>query len=229
MTRVLAISIAIALAACAAPAQPDLPVSPVSVEPPRAKPRPVSGRQRELAVIMAHMPGTFDSIAQQTGPGVGTRMRVAPMWVERQEDGEYWLYVEHARIDSDARPFRQRIYRFTESEGNFFADVFALPGEPRDFAGEWRKPKPFEGTTPGQLREYAGCRLAVGHMTMLFWARTEGKACRAENAAAAHQYSEMLVNSAGMKNGERAYDPAGRLIAGEAGVWDFRRMSREPR
>ena len=175
------------------------------------------------------MSGTFDSIAQAKGPGVGTRMRIAPMWIERQQTGEYWVYVEHARIADDPRAFRQRIYRFTESEGKFSADVFALPGNPRDFAGEWRKPRPFERFMPAQLREYPGCRLAVGHMTMMFWARTEGKACRAENPAAAHEFSEMLVSSVGMKNGEQAYDPAGRLIAGEAGVWDFRRMSREPR
>ena len=229
MTRALAACFTlILLAACAAPPEPPPPAA-ASAQVPPTKSRPVTARQRELAVIMGNMSGTFDSIAQEKGPGVGTRMRIAPMWVERQPAGEYWLYVEHARLATDPRPFRQRIYRFTESEGKFFADVFALPGNPASFAGEWRKPKPFEGSTPGQLREYAGCRLAVGHMTMMFWARTEGKACRAENPAAAHEFSEMLVSSVGMKNGEQAYDPAGRLIAGEAGVWDFRRMSREPR
>ena len=227
MTRVLAVVFTLALAACAAPPASPPPVA--SAEAPRNTPRPVTARQRELATIMSYMSGTFDSIAQQKGPGVGTRMRIAPMWIERQQAGEHWLYVEHARIEDDPRPFRQRIYRFTESEGKFLADVFALPGNPRDFVGEWRKPKPFEGFTPERLREYAGCRLAVGHMTMMFWARTEGKACRAENPAAAHEFSEMLVSSVGMKNGEQAYDPAGRLIAGEAGAWDFRRMSREPR
>ncbi len=228
MTRALAASFTlILLAACAAPPEPPPPTAAAQV--PRTKPRPVTARERELAVIMSFMSGTFDSIAQEKGPGVGTRMRIAPMWIERQQAGEYWLYVEHARIASDPKPFRQRIYRFTQSEGKFSADVFALPGDPDKFAGEWRKPKPFEGVTPEQLREYAGCRLEVGHMTMMFWARTQGKACRAENAAAAHEFSEMLVSSVGMKNGEQAYDPAGRLIAGEAGVWDFRRMSREPR
>lgn len=227
--RTLATALALALAACAAPQASPPGAVASSAEAPRGKPRPVTARERELAVIMGYMSGTFDSIAQQKGPGVGTRMRIAPMWAERQQAGEYWLYVEHTRIAEDPRPFRQRIYRFTESGGTFSADVFALPAHPGDFAGEWRKPRPFEGFTPAQLREYAGCRLAVGHMTMMFWARTEGKACRAENPAAAHEFSEMLVSSVGMKNGEQAYDPSGRLIAGEAGVWDFRRISREPR
>lgn len=225
MTRFLAVFFALILAACAAPQGP--PPADAAASAPRSKPR-VTPRQRELATVMSFMSGTFDSIAQASGPGVGTRMRIAPMWVERQQAAEHWFYVEHSRIADDPRPFRQRIYRFTESEGKLYGDVFALPGNPRDFAGEWRKPKPFERFTPAQLREYPGCRLAVGHMTMIFWARTEGKACRAENPAAGHEYTEMLVSSSGMKNGEQAYDPAGRLIAGEAGVWDFRRMSREP-
>lgn len=233
MTRVLAIFIALFLAGCAAAPPPVVPQAATQANPPpgapRTKPAPITERQRELATIMSFMSGTFDSIAQEKGPGAGTRMRVAPMWIERQQAGEHWLYVEHARIESDPAPFRQRIYRFSELEGKFFADIFALPGNPRDFAGEWRKPKPFEGFRAEQLREYPGCRLAVGHMTMMFWARTEGKACRAEDPAAAHEFTEMLVNSAGMKYGEQGYDPAGRQIAGTTGVWDFRRMSREPR
>jgi hypothetical protein len=184
---------------------------------------------RELAVIMSFMPGTFDSIANDKGPGVGTRMRIAPFWREREKLGEFWLYVEHSRLASDPAPFRQRIYRFTESGGRFDAAIFALPGAAEKFVGEWRKAAPFAQYKPQDLREYPGCRLKVGQMTMIFWARTEGKACRAEDDRVSHEFTEMLVSSSGMKEGSFGYDPGGRLIAGEAGVWDFRRMSREPR
>jgi hypothetical protein len=155
-------------------------------------------------------------------------MRIAPFWKEREKQGEYWLYVEHTKVANDTKPFRQRIYRFTESAGAFTGAVYALPGSPERFVGEWRKAAPFAEYQPGQLREYEGCRLKVGQMTMIFWARTEGKACRAE-LGAYQEYTEMLVASNGMKDGEQAYDASGKLIAGEAGVWDFRRTSREPR
>ena len=127
MTNVLAILIALTLAGCAAAPPPAAapqvaaPAASPAVAP-RTKPRPVTARERELATIMSYMSGTFDSIAQETGPGVGTRMRVAPMWIERQQAGEYWLYVEHARAENERAPFLQRIYRFSESEGKFFAD-----------------------------------------------------------------------------------------------------------
>jgi hypothetical protein len=217
VNKLAAFGALLALAACAAPAPP----------PEAAHPTPAG--QRSLAVIMSFMPGTFDSIAQDKGPGKGTRMRIAPFWTEREKAGEFWFYVEHARIAEDPKPFSQRIYRFTESNGRFSGDIFALPGDPAQFAGEWRKPKPFDAYKPEQLRELEGCRMNIGQMTMMFWGRTVGKKCRVDDPAVAHEFTEMFVSSAGMKEGSQGFDPAGRQITGEAGVWDFRRMSREPR
>jgi hypothetical protein len=219
MKNALAFVVLALLAACASAPPPEV-----------FKPTPRG--QRELAVIMSFMSGTYDSIGQEgpgvKGPGPGTRMRIAPFWKEREKQGEYWLYVEHTQVANDTKPFRQRIYRFTESEGAFTGAVYALPGSPERFAGEWRKPSPFAEYQPAQLREYEGCRLKVGQMTMIFWARTEGKTCSAE-LGAYQEYTEMLVASNGMKDGEQAYDASGKLVAGEAGVWDFRRTSREPK
>ena len=215
MRNALAAAAVLNLAACA------------SAPPPEVF-NPTPHGQRELALIMSFMSGTYDSIAQDKGPGPGTRMRIAPFWKEREKQGEYWLYVEHVKLESEGKPFRQRIYRFTESGGAFTGAVYALPGSPERFVGEWRKPAPFAEFQPSSLREYEGCRLKVGQMTMIFWARTEGKSCRAE-LGAAQEYTEMLVASNGMKEGEQAYDASGKLVAGEAGVWDFRRTSREPK
>ena len=223
MTRVLAFASALLAAACAATPEPPKPERNLHGT------APTPSGQRELALVMGFFPGTYESIAQAKGPGVGTRMRVASIFPERAKRGEHWFYVEHTKIADDAHPFRQRIYRFTEAGRKFSGDVFALPGDPRQFVGEWKKAKPFEGYSPEQLREYPGCRLDLGQMTMMFWARTSGKACRAEHPEAAHEFTEMFASNVGMKNGEQAYDPAGRLIAGEPGVWDFRRIAPVPR
>jgi hypothetical protein len=217
-----------AAAACAAAQPPAVTESTAAPEPRARKPRVERERPkpgaRELEVAVAFLPGTYESIDQEKGPGAGTRMRIAPMWPELAPKGEHWFYVEHARVDDDAKPFRQRLYRFTHEGLKFFADVFELPGEPKRFVGEWKKQKPFAEYSPKDVREYEGCRLAIGHMLSMWWARTEGKACRAETPGAAHEASEMLVSTAGMKNGEQAYGPEGRLIAGHPGVWDFRRV-----
>lgn len=205
------------LAACATPG----PRAPTGT--------PTAADLRTLAVIMAHLPGTYDSIAQDRPelPGPGVRMRWAPFWREREAQGEFWFYVEHSRAAEDPKPFRQRIYRFMAINNVFFADIFALPGEPARFAGEWRKPKPFAAFTPDDLREFPGCRFRMGHMTIMFWARIEAKSCRAENPGVAYETTEMFVSSVGMKEGTFGYDASGKKVSGEAGVWDFRRYSTE--
>lgn len=197
--------------------------------PPPEVLRPTPAGQRSLAVLMSYFPGTFDSINQEKGPGAGTRMRIAEFWTARQQQGEFWMYVEHAKVGQDDKPFSQRIYRFVETAGRFLADVYVLPGNPESFVGEWRKPEPFAAFQPDQLKRHEGCRLKVGQMTVMFWAGTEGKSCRAQYPAAAYETTSILANSSGMKEGTQGFDKAGRQVAGEAGVWEFRRMSREPR
>jgi hypothetical protein len=191
---------------------------------------PTAADIRTLGVIMGHLPGTFDSIAQDKGaPGPGVRMRWAPFWREREEKGEYWFYVEHSRIAEDPKPFQQRIYRFIAFDNNFYADIYALPGDPKDFVGEWRKPQPFAAFKPDELHEYAGCRHKVGHMTMMFWARIETKTCHAEHPEVAYETSEIFASSVGMKQGTFGWDAAGKKVLGESSVWDFRRYTTELR
>jgi hypothetical protein len=213
------------VAGCASGPEPRVP-------PPREG-TPDAADIRMLAVIMGHMPGTYDSIAQDNPalPGVGTRMRIAPFWREGEEKGEHWFYVEHSRIAEDPKPFRQRIYRFRVVRNTFYADVYALPGDPRDFEGEWRKPRPFAAFKPEQLHEFAGCRLQVGHMTMMFWAREDpvSKKCHLDNPGTAYDTIEMFAGSVGMKEGEFGYDASGKKVFGASGVWDFRRYTTELR
>ncbi len=214
------VSIAAALllaAACAAP------------PPPREALRPTGAGQRELGLTMGFMPGTYESINQDKGPGAGVRMRIAEFWKPLQKTGEFWMYMEQAKIGAEDKPFTQRIYRIVESDGKFWAEIYALPADAKNFVGEWRKPQPFAAYNPAQLREYAGCRMSMGHMTIMFWMRTESKGCRAENRDVAYETTEILGNSAGMKQGTVGFDPAGRQIAGEAGAWDFRRIAATPR
>src|SRR6185295_15406242 len=130
LVKQLVLAAALALVACAAP------------EPKVAEPKPSFEDMRMLSVGSAFLEGTFNSIAQEKGPGEGTRMRIARMWPEREKsDGEIWLYLEMARAADESHPFRQRIWRLTVSRHKFSIDEFGMPGEPKDFVGEWRKPR----------------------------------------------------------------------------------------
>lgn len=218
MKTLLSIGVALLLASgCASP------------PPPREALRPTPAGQRELGLTMGFMPGTYESINQERGPGAGTHMRVAEFWKPLQKSGEFWMYMEQAKAGQEEQPFLQRIFRFVESDGKFWGEIYALPGNPKDFVGEWRKAQPFAAYKPEQLREYAGCRLMMGHMTIMYWVRREAKTCRAENRAVAYEITEILGNSAGMKEGTMGFDASGKHIAGENGARDFRRIAAVPR
>jgi len=156
-------------------------------------------------------------------------MHMAPFWPELGAQGEFWFYMEMAPVGEDSKPFRQRIYRFSATGQRLHADVFALPGPPAEFTNEWRKPKPFERLRPEQLRLYDGCAMPIGAMESMFWAHTEGKKCLTDNRSVAYERTDLFASSAGMKTGIFGFDPAGRQVAGEAGPWDFRRITAELR
>ena len=223
---------ALALSACAAtpPATPvDAARSPETGRREVASNKPHPNDIRRVAVFTSYISGTYESIAQDKGPGVGTRMHVAPFWPELGKQGDFWFYVELARLGEDAKPFIQRIYRFTAATHRLHADVFALPGPPAEFVNEWRKPKPFERFRPEQMKIYQDCAMPIGAMESMFWAHTQGNKCRTDNPSVAYERTDMFASSAGMKLGTFGFDPAGRQVAGEAGVWDFRRISAELR
>jgi hypothetical protein len=215
----LVLAAALSLAACAATPEPAAPAS-----------KPDPNAVRLLAVTTSYFRGTFESIAQDKGPGVGVRMRIAPFWTELNVQGVFFFYVEHARIGEDDKPFMQRIYRFATLGQRLHADVMSLPGDAKQFVNEWRKPKPFEAYGPRDVREFPGCRMPIGSMTAMFWMHTPGKGCQTGlYPGAAYERTDVFASSVGMQMGTFGYDPAGRQVAGEAGVWDFRKKTSEPR
>jgi len=215
LVKQLVLAAALALVACAAP------------EPKVAEPKPSFEDMRMLSVGSAFLEGTFNSIAQEKGPGEGTRMRIARMWPEREKsDGEIWLYLEMARAADESHPIRQRIWRLTVSRHKFSIDEFGMPGDPKDFVGEWRKPKPFADYRPGQLTEYRGCSMEIGLMLSMTWAHTKGTSCRGDYPNVAYERTDMFASSAGMKMGTFGYDASGKQVAGEPLVYDFRRTAK---
>ena len=211
----LVLAAALVLAACATP------------EPKVAAPKPSVEDMRMLAVGTAFMAGTFNSIAQERGPGEGTRMRIVPVWPEREKsDGEIWFYMEMARVADEARPFRQRLWRMSVLRHKFRIDEYAVPGNPKDFVGEWRKPKPFADYRPEQLREYPGCAMEIGLMLSMTWAHTIGTSCKGDDPNVAYERTDLFASTAGMKLGTFGYDASGKQVAGEVLVYDFRRTAK---
>ncbi|MBL0144221.1 MAG: hypothetical protein IPP91_19485 [Betaproteobacteria bacterium] len=126
--------------------------------------------------------------AGQAGPGRcdADHLRQARIWAERA--GESWISAEFVHPEDEARPFRQRIYRIGEGAGLITAIVYRLPGDSIRYAGEWRKPRPFEALSPADLTERKGCRIEIPPgMPIAFAGSTPGRECAPESPGAAYE------------------------------------------
>lgn len=183
-----------------------------------------------MSLLVRFLTGTFEAIAQdeRLGASSSDKLRQAPFW--KDSTGEFWMYAEYAHAGEEERPFRQRIYRFTESQGLITATIFELPGKPAVFVGEWRKEAPFAGFKPSQLRERPGCAIVFQpQMEVLFNGGRKGEACRGEFPGAHHEHAEFYVSSSSIRTYEDGRDAAGKHLSGPDGPSEFRKLLQFPR
>ena len=176
--------------------------------------------------VAARLTGSFDSSRQAAEDPryFDVSLRVAPVWPER-DDGP-WLYVEQALASAPDRPYRQRVYRLLERDGEVVSEVYALPGDPLDFAGAWRRPGAFDGISPADLAQRAGCDVVLSHDAGLdaYVGGTQGRGCASDLNGAAHATSEVRLFADRLESWDRGYDAGGVQVWGaEAGPYVFRR------
>jgi hypothetical protein len=194
------------LAACAGPSTQDAPVA-----------GPTYQGQRVLGMLVSFLTGTWETLPGSTKEPM--RIRMAEFW--KGHANEHWIYAEYVKASDDGHPVRQRIYRFSESDGTINGIVYRVP---RHSAGEWRKARPFEDHAPADLREFENCRVIFTRMhEALFAGGTDGKSCRGDRPDVAYERSEWYLSSSSVRNLEQGYDAAGRPTAGEPRPWEFRK------
>jgi hypothetical protein len=213
------LSLLLLATACATEA----PVAPQEI------PSPTPAGQAYMSLLVRFLTGTFESVADDDGtaPARREKLRQTPFWKDAK--GEFWLYAEFADTNDEARPYRQRIYRFTESKGLITAAIFEVPGKPADFAGEWRKPAPFASFKPSDLRERRGCAVVfIQQMEMIFNGGRAGEDCRGEFPGAHHEHAEFYVTSSSIRTLENGRDAAGKRAAGPPRSSEFRKILQIP-
>jgi hypothetical protein len=187
--------------------------------------------QRELEVIMYFFSGRYELApskylpARFNEPAVA---HIAPFWTDRTP-GEHWLYMEFARRADEAHPIMQRVYRLREAPGvsEFQIAVYRLPGNSLDFAGEWRKEKPFEKLALGDLTELPECRIKFTRNVVAFYVGgTLGARCReTPDTPADHEHTEFKLSSSNFHVFAQGFDAQGRQISGPPGPVEYRKMS----
>ena len=183
-------------------------------------------KSTDIISLVNLMQGSFSSEEQsfQDSGYFNIILHLKRIWHDRT-DG-YWLYVEQALSDKPESPYRQRVYRVTNTyEGRFESAVFTIP-IPSRFVFEWKKENPLPDLTPDSLSQRVGCSVILTLMNDgSYEGGTSGKDCAGEQRRADYVTSEVKISEEGILSWDRGFDKNDIQVWGaEKGGYFFKRI-----
>ena len=182
--------------------------------------RPVGDDVRQVADWMA---GSYSSAGQAAKDPQfrSVVLRVAPMWTDRPD--ARWFYVEQAMSNAQDKPYRQRVYRLTDSGDGVQSMIYELPGDPLTYAGAWKDQKPLNQLLPEMLVPKVGCAVTLKRKDASSWnGGTEGTGCPSSREGAAYTTSEVTLTPTELRSWDRGFDAQGKQVWGStAGPYVF--------
>lgn len=165
--------------------------------------------------LVTMMQGSFSSEEQSLSDSdyYDIRLEMKRIWPERSD--AKWLYVEQAVASMKDKPYRQRVYKITNTyEGRFESAVYTLK-DPLRFAGEWKKENPLSGLIPDSLEAREGCSVILTLMNNgSYEGSTNGKDCQSDLRGAKYATSEVVISDEGIKSWDRGYDENDKQVWG---------------
>lgn len=176
--------------------------------------------------LVEMMEGSFSSEEQSKNDSdyYDIRLHMKRIWPEISS--AYWLYVEQATAEAEDKPYRQRVYRITNTyEGRFESAVFTI-NDPLRFAGEWRKENPLTQLNPDSLTLREGCSVILTLMNdTTYEGSTEGNNCLSDLRGAKYATSEVTINKDKIISWDRGFDEDGKQVWGAVkGGYVFKRI-----
>lgn len=172
------------------------------------------------------MEGSFSSQEQSVNDSdyFDIRLYMKRIWKDRK--GEHWLYVEQAVAGSENKPYRQRVYKISNTyEGRFESAVFTIP-DPLRFAGEWKSDEPLSFLTPDSLTLRNGCSVTLTLMNDgSYEGSTTGTDCESDLRGAKYATSEVKISPDALISWDRGFDENGNQVWGATkGGYVFKRV-----
>ena len=176
--------------------------------------------------LVSFMEGSFSSEEQSKNDSdyYDIRLHMKRIWPEISS--AYYLYVEQAVASAQEKPYRQRVYRITNTyEGRFESAVFTIK-DPLRFAGEWKKENPLTELTPDSLTRREGCSVILTLMNDdTYEGSTEGNNCESDLRGAKYATSEVRISKDEIISWDKGYDADGRKVWGaEKGAYVFKKV-----
>ncbi|MBS1517139.1 MAG: chromophore lyase CpcT/CpeT [Bacteroidetes bacterium] len=161
------------------------------------------------------MEGSFSSEEQSLNDSdyYDITLHMKRIWKDRTD--AQWLYVEQAVAQMQEKPYRQRVYRITNTqEGRFESAVFTF-ADPLRFAGDWKKDEPLEGLTPDSLLQREGCSVILTLMGEDHYeGGTVGNNCPSDLRGAEFATSEVKIFKDMIESWDRGFDEKGNQVWG---------------
>ncbi len=185
-------------------------------------------RRASLDELLAFLSGDFSSRAQAERDNAYFEVLLSmhPIWRERS-DGP-WLYVEQSIAGSEAKPYRQRIYRLRAEVDSVVSEVYELPGDALRFVGAQRDPAKLASLDPAQLLPRSGCELRLQRQDNgRYVGRTGERSCPSDLRGASYATSEATIGADRFHSWDRGFDATGKQVWGAvAGAYEFVKETR---
>ena len=187
----------------------------------------------DTALLGRCLTGSFSSQQQAAADPEfrDIRLHIVPIWTHRP-DGP-WLYVEQAAAEALDKPYRQRVYRLSQTGNDTFrSDVYLLPEPALGFAGAFAAPEPLASISPAQLILKDGCAVFLSYnpRTRAFEGGTRGQGCESNLRGAAYATSQVSVFEDRLISWDRGFDRDGQQVWGAVkGGYIFTKLDQVPR
>ena len=183
-----------------------------------------SNDKSDYHLLSKWMTGSFSSEEQSKLDTnyFNIHLHMVPIWKKLEKSK--WLYVEQAASWALDKPYRQRVYRLTQLEGNKFESaVFTIPN-PLRFAGEWKNDNPLGLLTPDSLTQKTGCSIILVKEGNAFVGSTIDKNCPSELRGASYATSEVRIEKNVLTSWDRGFDENDLQVWGaESGPYIFKK------
>jgi len=167
---------------------------------------------KDLVKLSKMMQGYYSSELQSKSDTsfFDIRLKILPIWVDKTD--AIWMYVEQAMSGKEDKPYRQRVYRLTEtSKGNFESAVFTLKS-PLRFVGNLEM---VNKLTPDSLILREGCAVLLKKVgKKKYLGATEYRKCSSDLRNATYATSEVTLTSKLLASWDRGYDSNDKQVWG---------------
>ena len=160
---------------------------------------------KDLISLASLMDGSFSSYNQSLKDSnfFDINLEMSRIWNDRKD--AIWLYVEQASSTRLSAPYRQRIYRLTQKENQFFSKVYELKNK-KDFIGGHNNINLFNTIDFNDLIEREGCTVTMYISDTNFIGSTKDKECKSTLFGSSYATSEVEIFQDKILSWDRGYD-----------------------